>query len=86
MYVVGSMQIEVDLKPTNRVVAGKTYYATLYEKGTKRQTEPVSWTNPELNVLEIEYVYFDLTSDEFYAYIGEDISHIFSVKVSDSMG
>jgi hypothetical protein len=75
--------IHVSLKPTSTAIANKQYDADLYEKGILRQTIPVSWNQPELNVLKEKVVFFSCSEDERDAYFGEDISHIFTVKVHE---
>jgi hypothetical protein len=75
--------IVVELKPTSKVVANKVYVADLYEKGKLRATINVSWNQPEINVLSVKAVWFPATKEEYDAYLWEDISHIFSVKVHE---
>jgi len=75
--------LSVKLKPTSIAVADKKYAVDLYEKGTFRERVFVSWNQPELNVLKEKKVSFHSTLQELKAYGGEDISHIFSVKVHE---
>ncbi len=75
--------IVVELKPTNEAVSNKVYVADLYEKGKLRATTNVSWNQPEINVLSVKLVNFPATREEWDAYLWEDISHIFSVKVHE---
>lgn len=71
------------LKPTTSAVVDRTYVVELYEKGHLKDTTTVSWNQPELNVLKAKAVEFPITEAEFDAYFGEDISHVFSVRVSE---
>ena len=73
----------VTLKPTNNAIANKTYIVSLYEKGSLRASTIVQWNQPELNVLKEKSVTFPIKQGEHNAYFGEDISHIFSVKVHE---
>ncbi|GAI41303.1 unnamed protein product, partial [marine sediment metagenome] len=66
---------------TDLAVADKAYEVELYEKGKFRSATSVSWSQPELNVKKEKMVGFPLSYEERQAYFGEDISHIFSVKV-----
>ena len=78
-----SYSLFVILKPTNIVIPDKYYTVDLYEKDVFRQSSLVSWNQPELNVLKEKDVEFISNRQEFDAYIDEDISHIFSVKVHE---
>lgn len=72
----------VELKPTNNAVAGKNYIVDLYEKGNLRDTTTVQWNQPEINVLLEKSITFQhIRQEEYNAYRGKDISHIFSVKI-----
>jgi len=76
-----SYDLVFELEPTDLAVADKAYEVELYEKGIFRDTKSVSWSQPELNVKKKKWVGFPLSYEETQAYWGEDISHIFSVKV-----
>jgi hypothetical protein len=71
----------VDLKPTKNAIADTAYTANLYEKGKFRDSTSVVFNQPELNVLKTITIRFPLTEEEYDAYSGEDISHIFSVEI-----
>jgi hypothetical protein len=73
----------VDLKPTIIAVANKTYIVSLYEKGNLRDDTVIQWNQPELNISKVKSVTFPISREEYDAYFGEDISHIFSVKVHE---
>ncbi|MFA5399240.1 MAG: hypothetical protein WC169_03395 [Dehalococcoidia bacterium] len=74
----------VELKPTSNVVPGKNYVVDLYEKGSFRDTTTVQWNQPEINVLKEKSITFQhLKQDEYNAYQGKDISHIFSINVHE---
>jgi hypothetical protein len=75
--------ISVSLKPTSLAIANKEYAADLYEKGVFREHGTVSWNQPELNVLKEQVISFSSNQQEYDAYSGQDISHIFSVKVHE---
>jgi hypothetical protein len=75
--------IDVDLKPTKYAEANKTYVVDLYENGKLRASKNISFTQPEINVGSDKTVAFPATDEEYYAYWGKDISHIFSVKVHE---
>jgi hypothetical protein len=73
--------LSVKLKPTNAAKAGTTYIVNLYEKGKFRDSTSVLWNQPELDVIKTEIISFPLTEEEYNAYLGEDISHIFSIEI-----
>jgi hypothetical protein len=73
----------VNLKPTSNAIANKKYIVDLYEKGVLRDTTFVQWNQPELNVSKTRFVYFNIKSEEYRAYYGEDVGHIFSVRVHE---
>ena len=73
----------VELKPTESALANKVYVVELYEKGHLRDSTTVSWNQPELNVLKEKMVILPVTRVEYNAYVFEDISHIFSIKVCE---
>ncbi|MGB8707931.1 MAG: hypothetical protein WCD72_08335 [Dehalococcoidia bacterium] len=75
--------LSVSLKPTNLAIADKEYAVDLYEKRVFREQTTVSWNQPELNVLKEQVVSFHSNQQEYDAYSGQDISHIFSVKVHE---
>jgi hypothetical protein len=73
----------VDLKPVPSAIANKVYTVELYEKDKLRATTSVSWNQPEINVLSTKQIRFPATREEYDAYLWENISHIFSVKVHE---
>jgi hypothetical protein len=76
--------IFVELKPTSSAIANTYYIVDLYEKGKFRAPNTlVAWNQPEINVLSVKTVEFPATKEEYDAYLWEDISHIFSVKVHE---
>jgi hypothetical protein len=75
--------IAAELKPNKNAKANTEYIADLYEKGKFRATTMVQWNQPQINVSSTITVNYPATGEEFYAYQGEDVSKIFSVKVHD---
>jgi hypothetical protein len=73
----------VELKPTPTAVANIIYTVSLYEKSSLRDNTTIQWNQPELNVLKEKLVNFPISKTEYDAYFGENISHIFSVKVHE---
>ena len=71
----------VDLVPTNSAIAGQRYWANLHENGRLRESRPVSFNQPEINVHTGKTVYFHAIPDEFRAYQGKNISKIFTCDV-----
>jgi hypothetical protein len=61
-------QLVVKLKPNSSTRSNYGYVVDLYEKGKLRDTSSVFWDTPDLNMKNAEYVYFDLSYDEFQAY------------------
>lgn len=77
--VIGGLNVE--LKP-NGVVANKTYYISLYEKGTLRGRATVIWNQAEINVSTVKIVMFPISQTEYTAYVGQDdISNLFEIKI-----
>jgi Ser-Thr-rich glycosyl-phosphatidyl-inositol-anchored membrane family len=75
--------IIVDLKPTSNAIAGQIYYVDLYEKGTFRATDTVTFTQPEINVQTDISLTYSATGDEYSAYSGQKLSNVFSIKVRE---
>ena len=75
--------INAYLIPSKSVLADKVYKADLYEKGKFRDTTTVIWNQPEINIQKVKKVSYPLTKIEINAYILEDISHLFTVKVHE---
>jgi len=75
--------IMVELKPTSAAIANKTYIVDLYEKGRLRASKAVTFNQPQINVRDMVPVSFPATKAEGDAYMWQDISHIFSVKVHE---
>ena len=73
----------VELKPTTNAVANKTYIVSIYEQGRITHGTVVQWNQPELNVLKEKTVHVPISEKECDAYSGEDISHIFTIKVHE---
>lgn len=73
----------VELEPTDSALANKAYVVDLYEKGNLRASTTVSWNQPEINVSSKKLAKFPVTKDEYDAYLMEDVSHIFTVKVHE---
>jgi hypothetical protein len=58
----------VKLKPNSTTESNTQYTVDLYEKGKLRDTSYVSWSAPDFNMKNPEYVYFPLSNTEFEAY------------------
>ncbi len=58
----------VKVKPNSTTEGNTEYTVDLYEKGKFRDTSSVSWSASDLNMQNPEYVYFQLTDEEFQAY------------------
>jgi len=81
------LDLAVALVPTDSAEAGKQYKVDLYGKGEFRGTSTISWSEAELNaklkINKIKTVHFPLTNEEFWTYLQEDVSHIFSATVRE---
>jgi len=75
--------VYANLKPSQSAIAGEVYNVDLYEKGTFRATTTISFTQPDINIGAIKTVAFPASADEYNAYVMQDVSHIFSVKVHE---
>jgi hypothetical protein len=73
----------VYLKPTSLAKANYNYKVDLFEKGKLRETGSVQWNQPEINVIDNKGCFFHLTTEEYVAYMGKDLNHIFSVSVHE---
>jgi len=77
----------VALKPTSLAKANYQYKVDLFEKGQLRATTSTEWNQPEINVKEVQWVYFPLTKNEAYAYSSffkkPELYDIFSVNVHE---
>ena len=86
MVNTDSDMLVVALKPTSSVQAGSTYAVDLYEKGARRATETVVWSQIQANVQEAQNVSFSISSQEADAYAMVKESQLrktFSVKVHE---
>ena len=68
MVNTDSDMLVVALKPTSSVQAGLTYTVDLYEKGARRASETVVWSQTQANVQEAQNVSFSISSQEADAY------------------
>jgi len=75
--------IVVRLIPTDATQANMVYQVDLYENGKLRSTTTVSWNQPQINVKEAKLVIFPASEEEYDAYLWQDLSHIFSVKLHE---
>jgi hypothetical protein len=73
----------VGLTPTTLTKAGYPYKVDLFEKGKLRQTGSVMWYQPEIDNKRAKGVDFDLTEEEWKAYLGRNVENIFSVSVHE---
>ena len=64
-------------------MANTIYTVDLYEKRKLRSSSQISWNQPEINVSTVKSVWFPSNAQEYDAYLFQDISHIFSVKVHE---
>lgn len=81
-----SDMLVVTLKPTSSVQPGYTYTVDLYERGSRRASGTVVWTQIQANVQESQSVSFPLSSQEAdeYAMVKESqLRKTFSVKVRE---
>jgi len=76
--------LSVFLKPTNVAKADTSYTVNLYENGKFRANNLVAWHQPELDVLKTGIISFPLTEEEYNACQDKDISHIFSIEITQS--
>jgi hypothetical protein len=58
----------VKLKPNSTTQSNTSYTVDLYEKGKLRATSSVSWSDPDFNMKNAQYVHFPLSDAEFQAY------------------
>lgn len=73
--------LEVTLKPTASAQPNTDYVVKLYENNKLRATTTVNWNQPQINVLQAQLVEFPISVDEYNAYVRQDFSHIFTVRV-----
>ncbi|MDM8000109.1 MAG: hypothetical protein QUS33_08960 [Dehalococcoidia bacterium] len=76
----------VTLKPTSLAKPGYTYTVDLYERGSRRATATVVWTQTQVNVQESQSVSFSISSQEAdeYALAKESqLRKTFTVQVHD---
>jgi hypothetical protein len=76
----------ITLKPTGSVQAGYTYTVDLYERGARKATGTVIWSQIQANVQQSQAVSFPITSQEAdeYAMVKESqLRETFSVKVHE---
>ena len=79
---VSPYELIVEVKPIE-AEANKIYKACLYENSELRATVKVGWNQPEVNVSKVKLVRFPITKAESAAYLFEEVSHIFEVKVCE---
>ena len=75
--------IDVLLMPSSSALADKVYEVDLYEKGEFRNTTTVSWSQPEINIHQVNEVTFPESDLESQAYTGKNLSGIFTVKIHE---
>lgn len=73
----------VGLTPTPQTKADYPYKVDLFEKGKLRQTGTVTWRQGEIDNNRPKGVDFDLTAEEWEAYLGRNVDNIFSVSVHE---
>jgi len=81
-----SDMLVVTLKPTSSVQAGYTYTVDLYERGGRRASGTVAWSQIQANVQEAQPVYFPISSQEAdeYAMVTErQLRKTFSIKAHE---
>lgn len=86
MVNTGSNMLVVTLKPTSSVHAGYTYTVDLYERGARRASGTVVWSQIQVNVQESQTVPFSISSQEADEYAMANQSQLrktFSVKVRE---
>lgn len=80
--------LDAVLKPIN-AKANTNYEVDLYEKGNLRQSENITWNEPQINVGTTQMIFFGLSTQEYNAYLtaSENNSNwwepIFSIKVRE---
>ena len=86
MVNTDSDMLVVTLKPTSSVQAGYTYTVDLYERGARKASGTVVWSQIQANVQESQAVSFSISSQEAdeYAMVKESqLRKTFSVKVHE---
>ncbi len=86
MVNTDSDTLVVTLKPASSVNPGYTYTVDLYERGSRRASGTVSWTQIQVNVQESQSVSFSISSQEAdeYAMVKESqLRKTFSVTVRE---
>ena len=73
--------LTVNIRPWSSAVADKGYLVNLYEKGKLRDTSIVSWNQQQLDISEAAVLEFPITSAEYEAYLTQDLSQIFTVRL-----
>jgi hypothetical protein len=80
--------LDAVLKPIN-AKANTNYEVDLYENGNLRQSENITWNQPQINVGTTQMIFFSLSEDEYNAYLtaSEKNSNwwksIFSIKIQE---
>ena len=81
-----SNSLVVAAKPTSSVRAGFTYQVDLYERGSRRASRTVVWSQVEANAQQAQTVSFPISSQEAEAYImltQGQLRETFSIKVHE---
>ena len=65
-------RIHAVLKPINPK-ANTNYEVDLYEKGNLRQSENITWNEPQINVGTTQMIFFLLSTQEYNAYFNSII-------------
>jgi len=73
----------VGLSPTPSTRVDYQYKVDMFEKGILRQTGSVTWNQVELNINRAKVVEFNLTDEEWNAYVGHDVYDIFNVSIHE---
>lgn len=60
--------LDAVLKPIN-AKANTNYEVDLYENGNLRQSENITWNQPQINVGTTQMIFFSLSEDEYNAYL-----------------
>lgn len=77
----GYPKLEVYICSTKHTIPNKKYCVEIYEQEALRFHTMITWTKPEVNVSICKERDFPISMNEYNAYRGKNIRHIFSVKI-----
>ncbi len=76
-------RLYVSLVPTKSALGNYEYEVQLYDKGINRDSTTIMWNQPEINVSKSKTVSYKITTEEYKAYKGEDLSTVFKIYIQN---